>query len=121
VGEACTRRSGSTYLVDVSDIDSLTARFEITVENLIHSSFDLQANESDYQAWYAASVIAEFGMSRVYREVHLMRTQLAELVSPETLVGFEKEAIARYGDVNDPNLAEMVSLAKKALDELVEP
>ena len=56
----------------------------------VRSAFDLQANEAAYQAWYATSVIAEFGVSRVYREVHLMRTQLAELVSPETLVGFEK-------------------------------
>ena len=52
-----------------------------------HRGQCLQANEAAYQAWYAASVIAEFGVSRVYREVRLMRTQLAELVSPETLVG----------------------------------
>lgn len=30
-------------------------------------------------------MIAEVGLSRVYREVHLMRSGLAELVSPETL------------------------------------
>jgi len=72
------------------DLDRLTTRFEIAVENFFRSAFELHANEAAYQAWYAASVIAEFGVSRVYREVHLMRTQLAELVSPETLVGFEK-------------------------------
>jgi hypothetical protein len=72
------------------DLVRLTARFEIAVENFFRSAFDLHGNEAAYQAWYAASVIAEFGLSRVYREVHLMRTQLAELVSPETRVGFEK-------------------------------
>jgi len=72
------------------DLDPMTSRFEVAVENFFGSTFNLQANEAAYQAWYAASVIAEFGLSRVYREVHLMRTQLAELVSPETLVGFER-------------------------------
>ena len=74
----------------MSDIDSLTARFEIAVENFFPSTFDLHANEAAYQAWYAASVIAEFGVSRVYREVHLSRRRLAELASPEIRVGFEK-------------------------------
>jgi hypothetical protein len=72
------------------ELDRLATRFEIAVENFFRSTFDLQANEAAYQAWYAASVIAEFGLSRVYREVHLSRRQLADLVSPEILVGFEK-------------------------------
>ena len=72
------------------ELDRLKTRFEIAVENFFRSTFDLQANEAAYQAWYAASVIAEFGLSRVYREVHLSRRQLADLVSPEILVGFEK-------------------------------
>jgi hypothetical protein len=38
----------------------------------------------------------------------------------EAIVGLQ-EVITRYGDTTDPNLAVMVSLAKEALDELVEP
>ena len=72
------------------ELDRLATRFEIAVENFFRSAFELQANEAAYQAWYAASVIAEFGLSRVYREVHLSRKQLADLVSTEILVGFEK-------------------------------
>ncbi len=78
-------------LTPISGLDRLTARFEIAVENFFRSAFDLQVNEAAYQAWYAASVIAEFGLSKVYREeVHLIRSQLADLVSPEIVVGFEK-------------------------------
>ncbi len=77
-------------LTPMSVLDRLTARFEIAVENFFRSAFDLQVNEAAYQAWYAASVIAEFGLSKVYREVHLIRSQLADLVSPEIVVGFEK-------------------------------
>lgn len=65
------------------ELDRLATRFEIAVENFFRSAFELQANEAAYQAWYAASVIAEFGLSRVYREVHLSRKQLADLVSPD--------------------------------------
>lgn len=72
------------------DLDHLARRFEIAVENFFRSTFDLRANEAAFQAWFAASVIAEFGLSRVYREVHLMRNQLAELVPEDALVDFEK-------------------------------
>lgn len=62
-------------------------RFEVAVGNFARSSFDLQANEKAFQAWYAASVIHEFGMSRVYREVHLNKRELKELVDPDTWSG----------------------------------
>ncbi len=38
----------------------------------------------------------------------------------EAIVAYE-EAITRYGDTTDPILAEIVSEAKEALDELVDP
>ena len=44
------------------DLDRLTTRFEIAVENFFRSAFDLQANEAAYQAWYATSVIAEYDL-----------------------------------------------------------
>lgn len=43
------------------DLDRLARRFEIAVENFFRSTFDLRANEVAFQAWFAASVIAEFG------------------------------------------------------------
>lgn len=54
-------------------------RFEIAVGNFMRSCIDLQANEAAFQAWYANAVIAEFGLARVYREIHLARSHLAEI------------------------------------------
>jgi hypothetical protein len=72
----------------VSDTDRLTTRFEIAVANFCRSAFNLAANEKAYQAWLATSVIHEFGISRVYREVHLLKSQLAHLATPEVMEGF---------------------------------
>ncbi len=54
-------------------LEQLCDRFEIAVENFGRSCVGLRANEAAFQAWYAASVIHEFGMSRVYREIHLAK------------------------------------------------
>lgn len=45
----------------------------------MRSCIDLQANEAAFQAWYATAVVAEFGLARVYREIHVTRDRLAEL------------------------------------------
>jgi hypothetical protein len=66
----------------MSNLERVTQRFEIAVTNFARSAFDLFANEKAFQAWYAASVIHEFGISRVYREIHLMKSQLDKLVGP---------------------------------------
>jgi hypothetical protein len=60
-------------------------RFEIAVGNFMRSCADLQANEAAFQAWYASSVIAEFGLTRVYREIHLTKKSLNE--AAPTLIG----------------------------------
>jgi hypothetical protein len=57
----------------VVSLARIRERFEIAVENFGRSCIDLQSNEKAFQAWYAASVIHEFGMARVYREIHLLK------------------------------------------------
>lgn len=51
-------------------------RFEIAVGNFGRSCIGMKANEKSFQAWYASSLIQEFGLSRVYRELHLSTEQL---------------------------------------------
>ena len=60
-----------------AELEALCRRFEITVANFGQSCAALRANEKAFQAWYAASVIQEFGLARVYREVHLRKDQLS--------------------------------------------
>ena len=59
-----------------AELKALCRRFEIAVANFGRSCASLKANEKAFQAWYAASVIQEFGMSRVYRELHLWKKEL---------------------------------------------
>ena len=66
----------------MDEIERIRKRFEIAVTNFASSAFALQANEKAFQAWYAASVIQEFGLSRVYREVHLNKQQLSSVLDP---------------------------------------
>ena len=40
----------------------------------------MKANERAFHAWYAACVIQEFGLARVYREVHYLKDDLFDLV-----------------------------------------
>ena len=58
------------------ELAALCRRFEIAVANFGNSCAALRANEKAFQAWYAASVIQEFGISRVYREIHLLTEHL---------------------------------------------
>jgi hypothetical protein len=57
-------------------LDALCRRFEIAVASFGRSCGALRANERSFQAWYASSVIQEFGLARVYRELHLGKDQL---------------------------------------------
>jgi hypothetical protein len=61
-------------------LERLCRRFEIAVGNFGRSCIAMRANEKAFQAWYAAAVIQEFGMSRVYREVHLDKRALFQMV-----------------------------------------
>ena len=45
----------------------------------------MQANEKAFQAWYASSIIQEFGISHVYREIHLWKKELFFLAPPNRL------------------------------------
>jgi hypothetical protein len=74
----------------------LCDRFEIAVGNFGRSCIHSQSNEKAFQAWFAVSVIHEFGLSRVVREVHLDKKQLFTLIrqSPQfdassIIAGFE--------------------------------
>jgi hypothetical protein len=62
-------------------IKRISNRFEIAVSNFGRSCIDMQANEKAFQAWYASCVIQEFGISHVYREIHLWKSDLSKLVA----------------------------------------
>jgi hypothetical protein len=68
------------------ELERLCNRFEIAVANFGRSCIDLRANEKAFQAWYAASVIQEFGMSRVYREIHCDNDYLRTLLPNDELL-----------------------------------
>lgn len=60
-------------------------RFEIAVSNFGRSCIDMDANEKAFQAWFASCVIQEFGISYVYREIHLWKKELFDLVPANDL------------------------------------
>lgn len=64
----------------MNDIEALRHRFEVAVANFGLSTMYLKANEKAFQAWYAASVVQEFGMARVYREVHLAKEHFRDIL-----------------------------------------
>ena len=72
------------------DIERIDRRFRVATENFMRSCFDLKANEKAFQAWFAAAVIQEFGMSRVYREIHLSKAQLRGIVGDQVAGRFAK-------------------------------
>lgn len=92
----------------VSQIHRLCRRFEIAVGNFGRSCIRSQSNEKAFQAWFAVSVIHEFGLSRVVREVHLEKPQLFALIRQSPL--FEASSIiARFESGNElfPDLSVM--------------
>jgi len=48
-----------------NEIQRISKRFEIALSNFGRSCIDLQANEKAFQAWFAACIIQEFGLSYV--------------------------------------------------------
>jgi hypothetical protein len=66
-------------------IKRIAQRFEIAVSNFGRSCIDMQANEKAFQAWYASCVIQEFGVSHVYREIHLWKSELFALAPANEL------------------------------------
>jgi len=75
----------------LSSLERLRSRFEVAVGNFGRSCIALQSNEKAFQAWFAACVIQEFGLSRVYREVHLDKPSLFEqIVDHHFVTGLRK-------------------------------
>jgi predicted nucleic acid-binding protein len=81
-------------------IDRITHRFEIAVSNFGRSCIDMRANEKAFQAWYAACVIQEFGLSHVYREIHLGKSELFRLAPPNELTKNLQEGNELLADVS---------------------
>lgn len=101
------------------EIERLKRRFEIAVGNFGRSCLGMKANEKAFQAWYAASVIQEFGMARVYRELHLWKAELFELAGnhplyaglrkgnelfPDLSVSWQPDVDARHSSTRSRNL-----------------
>jgi len=106
-------------------MDRLCARFEIAVSNFGRSCLEMRGNEKAFQAWYAACVIQEFGLSRVYREVHLDKRQLERLTRgsipdrdlpreltvgnelfPDLSISWEPDIDARHTNTRDAAVAD---------------
>ena len=81
-------------------IERITKRFEIALSNFGRSCMDLQANERAFQAWYAACVIQEFGLSHVYREIHLWKSELFALSRPNEMTIALKKGNKLFPDVS---------------------
>ena len=81
-------------------IDRITHRFEIAVSNFGRSCIDMRANEKALQAWYAACVIQEFGLSHVYREIHLWKPELFKLAPANDLTKKLREGNELLPDVS---------------------
>lgn len=78
----------------------LCKRFEIAAGNFGRSCIAMRANEKAFQAWYAACVIQEFGLSRVYREVHLWKEELFALAGTSPLTEALKEGNELFPDLS---------------------
>lgn len=75
-------------------------RFEIAVSNFGRSCIDMQANEKAFQAWYASSLIQEFGISYVYREIHLWKKELFDLAPANKLTDNLKKGNELFPDIS---------------------
>jgi hypothetical protein len=58
------------------ELARISSRFEIAVKNFGQSTVGMLSNEKSFQAWFGAMVINEFGLSRVYREIHIPKMGL---------------------------------------------
>ena len=59
----------------------LSNRFVTAWANFCRSVSGLQSNEKSFQAWFASSLIQEFGLAKVYREVHFDKGHIRECFS----------------------------------------
>ena len=108
----------------------LCGRFEIAVGNFGRSCGHLLANEKAFQAWYSAFVIQEFGIARVYREIHLMKDHLFEEfdreheltsgglssgneVMPDLSVSWEPDVDARHSVTREESVFEAKDLLRE--------
>jgi hypothetical protein len=60
----------------------------------------MRANEKAFQAWYAACVIQEFGLSHVYREIHLGKSELFRLAPANELTKKLEKGNELFPDVS---------------------
>jgi hypothetical protein len=81
-------------------IDRIANRFEIAVSNFGRSCIDMRANEKAFQAWYAACAIQEFGLSHVYREIHLWKPELFKLAPENELTKKLQKGNELFPDVS---------------------
>ena len=81
-------------------IDRIANRFEIAVSNFGRSCIDMQANEKAFQAWYASCIVQEFGLSHVYREIHLGKSELFRLAPANELTKNLREGNEFFPDVS---------------------
>ena len=59
-----------------SELHDVCVSFETALEEFGRLCFHLQANEAAFQAWYAACVMKEIDLSRVYREIIVRKDDL---------------------------------------------
>src|SRR5687767_6792669 len=108
-----------------NDLQRLCKRYEIAVGNFARSCITMRANEKSFQAWYASCMIQEFGLSRVYREVHLSKGSLFEMIHPDPLwrsleggnelfpdlvVSWEPDVDVRHSSSRSKNLREAAAM-----------
>lgn len=94
----------------------ISNRFEIAVSNFGRSCIDLQSNEKAFQAWFASCVIQEFGISYVYREIHLGKAELLRLTPDNILKNRIKEGNELFPDLSiswSPNIDTRHSSTRK--------
>jgi hypothetical protein len=79
----------------------------------------MRANEAAFQAWYAAAVIQEFGLARVYREIHLWKRGLLELAGSDTLAEELGDGAELFPDLSVSWLPDIDARHSSTRDEAV--
>jgi hypothetical protein len=82
------------------ELKRLCKRFEIAAANFVNSCISMKANECAFQAWFAASMIQEFGLARVYREVHLWKDDLFGLTDRQPITSAFDQGNELFPDVS---------------------
>ena len=84
----------------LASLQRMCERFEIAVGNFGRSCISMRANEKAFQAWYAASVIQEFGLARVYREVHFWKSEIAPYLTDNPMFDFIRKGNEVFPDLS---------------------